>query len=47
MAYGEPAVKTVYVDLAFDAVMVRNDGLTQESILAAYRRSHEAASQTR
>jgi rare lipoprotein A len=43
VAYGEPAVKTVYVDLAFDAVMVRNDGLTQESILAAYRRQHATA----
>lgn len=42
LAYGEPAVKTVYVPLAFDAVMVRNDGLTQESILAAYKRKHEA-----
>jgi len=41
-AYGEEPVKTVYVKLAFDAVMVRNDGLTQESILAAYKRQHQA-----
>jgi rare lipoprotein A len=43
LAYGDP-VKTAHVDLAFDAVMVRNDGLTQESILAAYRRQHGATS---
>lgn len=42
-AYAEEPVKTVYVKLAFDAVMVRNDGLTQESILAAYKRGHQAA----
>lgn len=40
-AYQNAPVKTVYVDLAFDAVMVRNDGLTQESILSAYHRQHQ------
>jgi rare lipoprotein A len=44
--YSEEPVKTVYVELAFDAVMVRNDGLTQESILASYKRQHQAASLT-
>jgi rare lipoprotein A len=44
-AYQEAPVKTVYVDLAFDAVMVRNDGLTQESILSSYRRQHQAPTQ--
>ncbi|ENN87124.1 rare lipoprotein A precursor protein [Rhizobium freirei PRF 81] len=45
-AYQNTSVKTVYVDLAFDAVMVRNDGLTQESILSAYRRQHQGTTQT-
>lgn len=45
-AYQNAPVKTVYVDLAFDAVMVRNDGLTQESILSAYRRQHHGTTQT-
>jgi rare lipoprotein A len=45
-AYREAPVKTVYVDLAFDAVMVRNDGLTRDSILSAYRRQHQAQVQT-
>lgn len=45
-AYQNTPVKTVYVDLAFDAVMVRNDGLTQESILSAYRRQHQGTTQT-
>jgi rare lipoprotein A len=45
-AYQEAPVKTVTVQLAFDAVMVRNDGLTQDSILAAYHRQHEAKTQT-
>ena len=40
-AYQNAPVQTVYVDLAFDAVMVRNDGLTQESILSAYHRQHQ------
>ncbi len=40
-AYGEEPVKTVYVKLAFDAVMVRNDGLTEQSILAAYKRERQ------
>ncbi|MDE1992132.1 MAG: septal ring lytic transglycosylase RlpA family protein, partial [Rhizobiaceae bacterium] len=44
-AYQEAPVKTVYVNLAFDAVMVRNDGLTQQSILAAYHRQHQEQSQ--
>ncbi|MGY5776923.1 septal ring lytic transglycosylase RlpA family protein [Rhizobium sp. LEGMi135b] len=44
-AYQEAPVKTVYVDLAFDAVMVRNDGLTQESILSSYRRQHQGTTQ--
>lgn len=38
MGYQEDVVKTVTVDLAFDAVMVRNDGLTEESILASFKR---------
>lgn len=38
LGYQNEAVKTVTVDLAFDAVMVRNDGLTQASILASARR---------
>ena len=37
MSYDE-GVKTVTVPIAFDAVMVRNDGLTQESILASFKR---------
>lgn len=44
-AYQNAPVKTVYVDLAFDAVMVRNDGLTQESILSSYRRQHQGTTQ--
>ncbi|KAA0697382.1 septal ring lytic transglycosylase RlpA family protein [Neorhizobium sp. P12A] len=44
-AYQEAPVKTVTVQLAFDAVMVRNDGLTQDSILSSYRRQHEAKTQ--
>lgn len=44
-AYQDAPVKTVYVNLAFDAVMVRNDGLTQESILSAYRRQHHGQTQ--
>ncbi len=44
-AYQEAPVKTVYVDLAFDAVMVRNDGLTQDSILSSYRRQHQGTTQ--
>lgn len=38
MGYQEEAVKTVTVDLAFDAVMVRNDGLTQDAIRASWKR---------
>ncbi|KAF5883134.1 MULTISPECIES: septal ring lytic transglycosylase RlpA family protein [Rhizobium] len=38
LGYQNEEVKTVTVDLAFDAVMVRNDGLTQESILASAKR---------
>jgi len=38
LGYQNEEVRTVTVDLAFDAVMVRNDGLTQESILASARR---------
>ncbi|PDT18028.1 hypothetical protein CO670_04305 [Rhizobium sp. J15] len=38
LGYQNEAVKTVTVDLAFDAVMVRNDGLTQQSILASTKR---------
>lgn len=45
--YQEEPVKTVFVDLAFDAVMVRNDGLTQESILASAKRRHGAEAQSR
>ncbi|OCJ14484.1 hypothetical protein A6U87_25245 [Rhizobium sp. AC44/96] len=37
MGYQEE-IKTVTVPLAFDAVMVRNDGLTQDSILASFKR---------
>ncbi len=44
-AYQDAPVKTVTVQLAFDAVMVRNDGLTQDSILAAYHRQHQAKTQ--
>ncbi|WP_027684648.1 septal ring lytic transglycosylase RlpA family protein [Rhizobium leguminosarum] len=46
LGYQNEEVKTVTVDLAFDAVMVRNDGLTQDSILAAAKR-HQAKSATR
>ncbi|KZS51650.1 MULTISPECIES: septal ring lytic transglycosylase RlpA family protein [Rhizobium] len=46
LGYQNEDVKTVTVDLAFDAVMVRNDGLTQESILAATKR-HQAKSAAR
>ncbi|MBY5812910.1 septal ring lytic transglycosylase RlpA family protein [Rhizobium leguminosarum] len=38
LGYQNEEVKTVTVDLAFDAVMVRDDGLTQESILASAKR---------
>jgi rare lipoprotein A len=38
LSYQDEAVKTVPVERAFDAVMVRNDGLTQNSIRAAYER---------
>ncbi|AJC79372.1 rare lipoprotein A precursor protein [Rhizobium etli bv. phaseoli str. IE4803] len=38
LGYQNEDVKTVTVDLAFDAVMVRNDGLTQASILASAKR---------
>lgn len=38
MGYQDEDVKTVTVELAFDAVMVRNDGLTQDSILASLKR---------
>ena len=38
LGYQNEAVRTVTVDLAFDAVMVRNDGLTQASILASAKR---------
>ena len=41
LGYQNDDVKTVTVDLAFDAVMARNDGLTQESILASAKR-HQA-----
>jgi rare lipoprotein A len=42
MGYQEEGVKTVTVDLAFDAVMVRNDGLTEDSILASFKRQKAA-----
>ncbi len=42
MGYQEDGAKTVTVELAFDAVMVRNDGLTQESILASFKRQKAA-----
>ncbi|TLX09177.1 septal ring lytic transglycosylase RlpA family protein [Rhizobium sp. MHM7A] len=38
LGYQNDAVKTVTVDLAFDAVMARNDGLTQASIVASAKR---------
>jgi len=38
MGYQEDGVRTVTVPIAFDAVMVRNDGLTEESILASFKR---------
>nr|WP_246703229.1 MULTISPECIES: septal ring lytic transglycosylase RlpA family protein [unclassified Rhizobium] len=44
-AYQEAPVKTVYVNLAFDAVMVRNDGLTQQSILSSYHRQRQGTTQ--
>lgn len=44
--YQEAPVRTTKVELAFDAVMVRNDGLTQQSILASYHRQHQAQSET-
>jgi rare lipoprotein A len=47
MGYQEEAVKTVTVDLAFDAVMVRNDGLTQDSILASFKRQKAAVPASR
>jgi rare lipoprotein A len=43
MGYQEEGAKTVTVELAFDAVMVRNDGLTQDSILASVKRQKTAA----
>ncbi|MBZ5758097.1 MULTISPECIES: septal ring lytic transglycosylase RlpA family protein [Rhizobium] len=42
VAYGEPD-RAAPRALAFDAVMVRNDGLTQKSILASYHRQMAAA----
>jgi rare lipoprotein A len=42
MGYQEDGVKTVTIDLAFDAVMVRNDGMTEESILASFKRQKAA-----
>lgn len=45
MNYQEAAV--VNVPLAFDAVMVRNDGLTQESILASFKRRNGGAAKAR
>jgi rare lipoprotein A len=47
MGYQEEPVKTVTVELAFDAVMVRNDGLTQESILSSVKRRQAAKSAAR
>ena len=46
LGYQDEEVKTVTVDLAFDAVMARNDGLTHDSILAAAKR-HQAKSVAR
>jgi rare lipoprotein A len=43
MGYQEAEAKKAYVNPAFGAVMVRNNGLTQSSILAAYRRQHQSA----
>jgi rare lipoprotein A len=45
MNYQEAVV--VNVPLAFDAVMVRNDGLTQESILASFKRQNGGAAKAR
>jgi rare lipoprotein A len=47
MGYQDEGVKTVTVALAFDAVMVRNDGLTQDSILASFKRQRIAKSTSR
>jgi rare lipoprotein A len=47
MGYQDEGVKIVTVDLAFDAVMVRNDGLTQDSILASFKRRQTAKSTSR
>jgi rare lipoprotein A len=46
MGYQEEA-RTVNVPLAFDAVMVRNDGLTQESILASFKRQNGGSAKAR
>jgi len=46
MNYQEEAT-TVTVPLAFDAVMVRNDGLTQESILASFKRQNGGSAKAR
>ncbi|WP_183756898.1 septal ring lytic transglycosylase RlpA family protein [Rhizobium sp. BK181] len=43
MGYQDVGVKTVTVELAFDAVMVRNDGLTPDSILASFKRQKPTA----
>jgi rare lipoprotein A len=45
MNYQEAVV--VNVPIAFDAVMVRNDGLTQDSILASFKRQNGGAAQAR
>ncbi|MEZ2130689.1 MULTISPECIES: septal ring lytic transglycosylase RlpA family protein [unclassified Sinorhizobium] len=43
----EAPVKTVVVPIAFDAVMARNDGLTQASILASFKHQQAAKVQGR
>lgn len=42
VAYGEPTVEKSKAARAIDAVMVRDDGLTPQSILAAYHRQQAA-----
>ena len=43
LGYQDEVAKTAPVELAFDAVMGRNDGLTQNSIRASYKRQQAKA----
>jgi rare lipoprotein A len=42
LAYGEPSARAPAAERAFGSVLGRGDGLTQQSILAAYRGQHAA-----